>query len=161
MKNYIKSAIAALALVGMTTTSMATDSNSDSAGFKVGTLTCHFDTSVGWLIGSVKEADCLYKGLNGEEQLYTAELGRLGVDIGVTGAQTVVWAVIAPGKAQPESLEGTYVGASAEATAIVGVTANALLGGFKKSIALQPVSIGAQTGLNIAAGVGSLRLTAQ
>ena len=161
MKNYIKSAIAALALVGMSVTGMAADTKSDSAGFKVGTLTCHFDTSVGWLIGSVKNAECLYKGLNGEEQLYTAELGRLGVDVGVTGTQTVVWAVIAPGKAQPESLEGTYVGASAEATAIVGVTANALLGGFKKSIALQPVSIGAQTGLNIAAGVGSLRLTAQ
>jgi hypothetical protein len=161
LKNYIKSALAGLALVGMTVAGVAADSKSKSAGFKVGTLTCHFDSSVGWIIGSVKEADCLYKGLNGEEQLYTAELGRLGVDIGVTGAQTVVWAVIAPGKAQPDSLEGTYVGASAEATAIVGLNANALLGGFKKSIALQPLSVGAQTGLNIAAGVGSLRLTAQ
>ena len=161
MKNYIKSALAALALVGMTVAGTAADSKSNSAGFKVGTLTCHFDTSVGWLIGSVKEADCLYKGINGEEQLYSAELSRLGVDVGVTSAQTVVWAVIAPGKAQPESLEGTYLGASAEATAVVGVNANALLGGFKKSIALQPVSIGAQTGVNVAAGIGSLRLRAE
>ena len=161
MKKIVTAAVAALALAGMTVAGVAADTKSNSAGFKVGTLTCHFDTSVGWLIGSVKEADCLYKGLNGEEQLYTAELGRLGVDVGVTGAQTVVWAVIAPGKAQPESLEGTYVGASAEATAIVGLTANALLGGFKKSIALQPVSIGSQTGLNVALGVGSLKLIAQ
>jgi hypothetical protein len=161
LKNYIKSAVAALALVGMTVAGVAADSKSNSEGFKVGTLTCHFDTSVGWLIGSVKEADCLYKGINGEEQLYTAELSRLGVDVGVTGAQTVVWAVIAPGKAQPDSLEGTYLGASAEATAIVGLNANALLGGFKKSIALQPVSIGAQTGVNVAAGIGSLRLRAE
>lgn len=161
LKNYFKSALAALALVGMTATGMAADSKSGSAGVKVGTLTCHFDSSVGWLIGSVKEAECLYKGTNGEEQLYTAELGRLGVDVGVTKAQTVVWAVIAPGKSRPDSLEGTYVGASAEATALVGVTANALLGGFKKSIALQPVSIGSQTGLNIALGVGSLKLIAQ
>lgn len=161
MKKIVTAAVAALALAGMTVAGVAADTKSNSAGFKVGTLTCHFDTSVGWLIGSVKEADCLYKGINGEEQLYTAELSRLGVDVGVTGAQTVVWAVIAPGKAQPESLNGTYLGASAEATAIVGVTANALLGGFKKSIALQPVSIGAQTGLNVAAGIGSLRLRAE
>ncbi len=161
MKKIVTAAVAALALAGMTVAGVAADTKSNSAGFKVGTLTCHFDTSVGWLIGSVKEADCLYKGINGEEQLYTAELSRLGVDVGVTGAQTVVWAVIAPGKAQPDSLEGTYLGASAEATAIVGVTANALLGGFKKSIALQPVSIGAQTGVNVAAGIGSLRLRAE
>jgi len=161
LKNYFKSALAALALVGMTATGMAADSKSGSAGVKVGTLTCHFDTSVGWLIGSVKEAECFYKGLNGEEQLYSAELSRIGVDVGVTGAQTIVWAVIAPGKAQPDSLEGTYIGASAGATAIVGLSANALVGGFKKSIALQPLSVGAQTGLNVAAGVGSLRLRAE
>lgn len=161
MKNYFKSALAALALVGMTATGMAADSKSNSAGVKVGTLTCHFDTSVGWLIGSVKEAECFYKGLNGEEQLYSAELSRIGVDVGVTGAQTIVWAVIAPGKSQPDSLEGTYIGASAEATAIVGLSANALVGGFKKSIALQPLSVGAQTGINVAAGVGSLRLRAE
>ena len=161
MKKIVTAAVAALALAGMTVAGVAADTKSNSAGFKVGTLTCHFDTSVGWLIGSVKNAECFYKGLNGEEQLYTAELSRLGVDVGVTGAQTVVWAVIAPGKAQPDSLEGTYLGASAEATAIVGLNANALLGGFKKSIALQPVSIGAQTGLNVAAGVGSLRLRAE
>ena len=161
MKKIVTAAVAALALAGMTVAGVAADTKLNSAGFKVGTLTCHFDTSVGWLIGSVKEADCLYKCINGEEQLYTAELSRLGVDVGVTGAQTVVWAVIAPGKAQPDSLEGTYLGASAEATAVVGVTANALLGGFKKSIALQPVSIGAQTGVNVAAGIGSLRLRAE
>lgn len=161
MKKIVTAAVAALALAGMTVAGVAADTKSNSAGFKVGTLTCHFDTSVGWLIGSVKEADCLYKGINGEEQLYSAELSRLGVDVGVTGAQTVVWAVIAPGKAQPDSLEGTYLGASAEATAIVGLNANALLGGFKKSIALQPVSIGAQTGVNVAAGIGSLRLRAE
>jgi hypothetical protein len=155
MKNYIKSAVAALALMGMTVAGSAATSKD---GIKVGTLTCHFDSSIGWVIGSVKNAECLYKGTNGEQALYTAELSRLGIDLGVTGNQTVVWAVIAPGKNVRHSLEGTYIGASAEATAIVGLNANALLGGFKKSIALQPLSIGAQTGLNVAAGVGSLRL---
>jgi hypothetical protein len=154
MKNYIKSAVAALALMGMTVAGSAASKD----GIKVGTLTCHFDSSIGWVIGSVKNAECLYKGTNGEQALYTAELSRLGIDLGVTGNQTVVWAVIAPGKNVRHSLEGTYLGASAEATAIVGLNANALLGGFKKSIALQPLSIGAQTGVNVAAGIGSLRL---
>jgi hypothetical protein len=33
-----------------------------------------------------------------------------------------------------------------------------LVGGSDKSIALQPLSVQAQTGLNVAAGVASLRL---
>jgi Protein of unknown function (DUF992) len=33
-----------------------------------------------------------------------------------------------------------------------------LIGGFKKSINLQPLSVQAQTGLNIAGGVASLHL---
>ena len=47
---------------------------------------------------------------------------------------------------------------SAEATVIGGLGANVLIGGFRKTINLQPVSIQAQTGLNVAAGIGSLHL---
>jgi hypothetical protein len=42
----------------------------------------------------------------------------------------------------------------------VGVGANALIGGSSKSIVLQPLSVQAQEGLNIAAGVASLELRA-
>lgn len=161
MKKTIFAALTGISLACMTTMGLAADAKSNnSAGMKLGTLTCHFDSSIGWVIGSVKNAECFYKGVNGEESLYTAQLGRLGVDVGVTSGQTIVWAVIAPGKAHPDSLAGTYVGVSAEATAGVGLSANALLGGFKKSIALQPLSVGAQTGINVAAAVGSLRLEA-
>jgi hypothetical protein len=41
---------------------------------------------------------------------------------------------------------------------IVGLGANVLVGGFKKGINLQPLSVQAQTGLNVAAGVSSLHL---
>ena len=41
---------------------------------------------------------------------------------------------------------------------IGGLGANVLIGGFRKSINLQPLSIQAQTGLNIAGGIGSLTL---
>ena len=61
-------------------------------------------------------------------------------------------------KFDPNMLEGKYVGATAEATAGVGLGANALIGGFERSVALNPVSVQAQTGINIAAGVAELTL---
>jgi hypothetical protein len=41
----------------------------------------------------------------------------------------------------------------------VGAGANVLIGGFNSSIALQPVSIEGQNGLNVAAGVVGMTLT--
>ena len=66
--------------------------------------------------------------------------------------------MIAPVKVNPGALEGHYGGAGAEATAIVGPGANVLIGGFKHSIMLQPVSVQGQLGLNVAAGLASLKL---
>ena len=56
------------------------------------------------------------------------------------------------------ALEGDYGGASAQITAGLGVGANALVGGFDRSIALQPVSVEGNTGLAAAAGVGVMTL---
>jgi hypothetical protein len=41
-----------------------------------------------------------------------------------------------------------------------GIGANALIGGSRRGFILQPLSVQAQTGLNIAAGVRSLVLSA-
>ena len=70
----------------------------------------------------------------------------------------MTWAVFAPGKLKSGSLAGDYGGAGAEATIGVGLGANVLVGGFKKSVALQPLSVQGQTGLNVAAGVAGLKL---
>lgn len=148
-----------LGMIGAANATVKPVANPDAA-VKVGTLTCHFEKSVGLLIGSSKSAECIYDGLNGRQQLYTAHLTNIGVDVGVTSNQTLVWAVIAPGNISPKALNGTYIGVGADATVIGGVTANALVGGLKDSIALQPVSIGAQTGLNVAAGVRSMTIKA-
>ena len=61
---------------------------------------------------------------------------------------------------RPRSLNGNYGGVGAEATVGLGVGANALLGGSSRSIILQPLSVQAQKGLNLAAGVQSLELSA-
>ena len=59
---------------------------------------------------------------------------------------------------KPGALAGHYGGASASLTLGVGGGANVLVGGFDKSIALQPVSVEGQNGLNVAAGVGEMSL---
>lgn len=162
MKNFIKAAFATVFAATMATAVGAADLSKAKTGkdswLKVGTLTCHVDPSIGLILGSHKEANCIYKGINGRKVLYTADLTRIGIDVGITDAQTIVWAVIAPGTKSPHSLVGTYVGASAELTALVGATANVLVGGMNQSIALQPVSVGAQTGLNVALGAASVTL---
>ena len=59
----------------------------------------------------------------------------------------------------PGALQGDYVGATASFALGVGAGANALIGGFNKSVALQPVSIEGTNGLNVAAGIGAINLS--
>jgi hypothetical protein len=55
-------------------------------------------------------------------------------------------------------LAGTYAGATAEMTIAAGLGANVLVGGSNRTVALQPLSVQGQVGLNIAAGIGALEL---
>jgi hypothetical protein len=127
-------------------------------GVKVGVLDCDVSAGAGFIIGSSKEVSCIFKGDNGRTENYTGSLGKLGVDIGVTGEASMAWIVFAPGKVNKGALEGSYGGAGAEATVGAGLGANVLVGGFEKSINLQPLSVKGQTGLNVAAGLSSLTL---
>jgi hypothetical protein len=70
----------------------------------------------------------------------------------------MVWLVYAPTTRPVGALAGQYVGATGEATVGVGVGANVLIGGSNRTIALQPVSVQGQTGLNVAGGVAELAL---
>jgi hypothetical protein len=55
-------------------------------------------------------------------------------------------------------LTGTYTGASAAMSIAAGLGANVLVGGSNRTLALQPLSVQGQVGLDIAAGIGSLDL---
>lgn len=55
-------------------------------------------------------------------------------------------------------LAGTYVGVNAEASVVTGGGANLLVGGFERSFTLQPLSVQAQTGVNLAVAVTSMSL---
>ena len=126
---------------------------------KAGMLSCGIEGGVGYIIGSSKKIDCVFQpAAGGKVEHYNGSISKLGIDIGVTGQTTVAWAVFAPGKVKRGALEGGYGGATAEATLLAGLGANVLVGGFNKTINLQPFSVQAQTGINIAAGIAGLKL---
>lgn len=130
------------------------------SGVKIGTLTCNVEGGIGFIIGSSKDMECTFHGNAGVEH-YSGVINKFGLDIGITGSQVMSWVVFAPGDVRPGALSGTYVGATAEATAAIGAGANVLVGGFNKNVTLQPVSLSGQTGLNVAAGVAELVLEAR
>ncbi len=139
------------------TLSLATPAGAQG-GVKVGTLTCGESGSVGLILGSAKGLNCRFSGPNGDEH-YVGTLSKIGVDIGFTAGGRIVWEVLAPtGVLGPGSLAGTYVGATASATIVVGVGANALIGGSGNTVALQPLSIEGNRGLNVAGGIGAITL---
>jgi Protein of unknown function (DUF992) len=130
------------------------------SGVKIGVLSCGVGGGIGYIIGSSKPVDCVYQPAGGgRAEHYTGSIGKLGIDIGVTEQTVIAWAVFAPGKTKAGALKGSYGGVSAEATVAVGLGANVLVGGFNKGINLQPISVQAQSGLNIAAGISSLKLS--
>lgn len=152
----VKSFAAALAAAGVV--AVAALSSAHAEGVKVGTLTCVVEGGVGFIIGSSKQMTCTFNGPGGREH-YRGTVDRFGVDIGVTGKAEVAWAVFAPTTGiKRGALAGTYGGAGAEATAGVGVGANVLIGGNQNTIQLQPVSVQAQTGLNVAGGIATMKL---
>lgn len=128
-------------------------------GVKVGTLVCDVSGGIGMIIGSQKGVQCLFNpNLPGPPEAYVGTISKFGIDIGATTAGQMVWAVYAPTTRVYGALAGTYAGATAEATIAVGLGANVLVGGSNRTIALQPLSVSGQTGLNLAAGVASLEL---
>ncbi len=130
-----------------------------AGGVKVGVLTCAVEPGWGKIIVSSKEVNCNYVPNGGRPEPYFGAITKVGVDIGYTSGGTMVWTVVAPASdLGPGALEGKYAGVSAQATVGIGLGANVLLGGFDKSIALQPLSVEGTSGLNLAAGVGALNL---
>jgi len=131
----------------------------DAAYIRAGVLTCKVAGSVGLIIGSSKGMTCTFSPTFRGIESYGGRINKVGLDIGITGETVIVWAVLASQTGFPVgALAGRYVGASAEASIVIGVGANVLVGGSNKSFALQPLSIQGQLGLNIAAGITSLDL---
>jgi Protein of unknown function (DUF992) len=129
---------------------------------RAGLLTCDVSGGLGFLVGSVKQVNCAFApDLPGPQEAYMGTFSRFGLDIGITGGGVMVWAVFTDTIGRgPGFLAGSYVGASGEVTVAAGLGANVLVGGSNRTIALQPLSVSGQVGINLAVGVGDLTLQA-
>jgi hypothetical protein len=126
---------------------------------KVGTLTCDISGGIGLIIASKKDVTCMFTPAErGPREVYVGSISKFGLDIGATAGGEMVWAVYAPTNRKFGALAGHYGGATAEATVGAGLGANVLVGGSNSTVALQPVSVQGQAGLNVAAGVAGLDL---
>jgi hypothetical protein len=130
-------------------------------GVVVGTLTCNVASGFGFVFGSSRALNCTFAGPGPRYEHYVGNISKFGVDIGYTQAGVLIWTVLAPTAViVPGSLAGSFAGGTASATVGIGVGANALIGGSGNSFALQPLSIETNQGLNVAAGIGALTLSA-
>ena len=151
------SVLTALAVVATAASPVATMAQAERV--KAGTLTCDISGGIGLIITSHKEVSCIFTPSQpGPHEVYVGAINKFGLDLGATAGGEMVWAVYAPTTRRFGELAGNYGGASAEATVGAGLGANVLVGGSDRTIALQPLSVQGQAGLNVAAGVAELIL---
>jgi hypothetical protein len=151
-----------LGLAAATSLAFAASAHADPGGVKAGVLTCQVSSGWGLIFGSSKDLNGSFENGSGREDDYVGTINKYGVDVGYHNGGVIVWAVFAPSAdLAPGSLTGNYGGVTAGAAVGVGAGANALVGGSNNTVALQPVSIEGMTGLNVAAGVASISLTAK
>lgn len=126
---------------------------------RAGLLTCDVSAGIGLILGSRKDVSCTFTPeRQGRREDYDGSITKFGLDLGITGGGVMVWVVFTDTVAGPGFLAGSYVGASGEASVGAGLGANVLVGGSSRTVALQPVSVSGQIGLNLALGVAALQL---
>ena len=154
MRRSWMGALAALGIAAISGSAAA------QSGVQAGVLECRGSGSIGFVIGSVHEFTCIFRSAGGGPVLpYHGIVRKVGVDLGVTEGSVLGWAVFAPTRdIGPGDLAGSYAGVTAGAAVGVGGNANVLVGGSNSSIALQPLSLQGQAGLNLAVGVAALEL---
>lgn len=125
----------------------------------VGTLTCRVGPGIGALIASRRRLACRFNASDGHSEQYAGAVTRFGLDIGVTAGGVMRWIVLARTRGvRPGALAGHYVGASGDVSLGVGGGAKVLVGGSRRAMMLQPVSLVGQVGINLALGVAGMEL---
>ncbi len=158
LSRKFKSVVAGVCLAGCAALP-GMNAQADQGGVNAGVLTCVVEGGVGLLVFSSKEMQCEFVSVDGRTDLYSGNVQKFGLDVGVTGKSYVKWVVFAPvGRPRAGGLAGQYIGVSGEATAGAGVGANGLVGGSDRTFSLQPFSASIQTGVNLALGIGSMVL---
>jgi hypothetical protein len=93
------------------------------------------------------------------QYIYEGTVSRIGLDLGVTQASSLTWVVFARNaEVGRGTLRGRYVGASGGVTFGPGLGVNVLVGGSRRTVVLQPLSIERQIGISVMAGIATLSL---
>ena len=158
MLKYSLLIVSAAVLAAATTPVVAQQANQAKAGV----LACRTSASLGLIVGSHQKLRCRFTpDAGGPPETYAGHINRLGLDLGIRAGGAMAWAVLAPTNGLHHgALAGTYVGASGSVSVGLGANANVLIGGSHRSIALQPLSVEGQVGVNLALGVAGLSLRA-
>jgi hypothetical protein len=155
--NMLKKSLVAAAAAGLALLPIASPASA-AVGVKVGVLTCNVGGGSGFVFGSTKELSCTFSG-RGRVEHYVGTISKYGVDIGYLTSGVILWAVLAPThNPPPQALAGEYGGLTAGASAGVGASGNLLVGGSSHQISLQPLSVGGEKGINLAAVIAELSL---
>lgn len=157
---YKTSLLSIAAAIGIFSASQA----NASSNVKVGMLVCNSQGSIGKIVMSSQTLSCVFQtnGKNAKSEKYAGEIKQYGLDIGVKGKGQMSWMVLATSNNsyQPGVLDGDYSGINVDASVGVGAGSK-LLVGKGKSFALQPLSVEAHSGANLAVGVAKLTLIAE
>src|SRR5437868_6550918 len=106
--------------------------------FRVGRLLCFSSPRIGLVLGSAQSLRCVfYANRPPRQYIYEGRIRRVGLDLGVTSAGTLSWAVFAKNsRIGSGTLRGNYVGASGNLALGPGLGANVLIGGSRRTIVL-------------------------
>ena len=155
-RSFVLAGIAAGTLLGSLA---AANAQQPIQRVQVGVLECRGAASIGFIVGSVTNLGCVLHVDDRPEDRYIATIRKIGVDLGITQESTLAWGVYAPvARLGQGDLSGDYAGADGSASVGLGAGGNVLVGGSNNSIALQPLSLQGQVGINVAAGLESLEL---
>ncbi|AQT47610.1 MULTISPECIES: DUF992 domain-containing protein [Bartonella] len=154
-----------IVIAGVAAGSAILSINSASADDKVtvGMLVCTGQGAEGHIFKATEKLTCVFQpnDKGAQTDKYVGKIEQLGIDIGKAGAGQLSWMVLAASKDAYKAgiLVGKYEGVGVDVAAGVGGGAN-LLVGDNKAFSLQPVSVEAHEGANIAVGVSKLVLNA-
>jgi hypothetical protein len=142
-----------LAAVGATALICASAPPARAQTFRVGRLLCASAPRVGRVLGSEQSLRCVFHARNPPRRyVYVGRIRRVGLDLGATTAGVLSWAVFARNsRIGPGTLRGSYLGVSGNVALGPGVGVNVLIGGSRRTIVLQPLSIERTIGFNLAA----------
>lgn len=145
---------AAFVVIGLTIWHTAAQARTEA-----GLLTCDVGEGVALIISLPRDLHCVFHKTNGQNEAYRGTLREVGLDIGVSGRGVFAWTVLAEtSDVPPGELAGAYSGVEAGAAVAIGGRGQLLVGGSRRTISLQPLSVEGEVGLNIAIGVASMEL---